>query len=365
MVTSRLESAQRNSIAGAPRRYTHGHGRRRLRARARRRHGPPAPGRRGSARRLGGTGLDGAARRRRARLAAETGWILSVGHVHHGWRGREADRDLAFVSDAARRFGLPFFARRLDASRRGAETRALSGGGARATRATRRCTRSRARPAPRGSRPRTRKTTSPRRTSWPAPDAADSPPSRGPRERRADGIVRPLLSVTRAEILAVLASRGIGSRRDATNGSLRFPRTRARRAIAESRHPASTVARLSADADALARERERVEKEVLRRRDDALGDRPRRERGGRRMARRLPEGGRPSRPRARRDALRPPRPRPDDRPRTRADPRPAGVGRRLPLRGGPAHPIRAAGAPPERLAPAAAPARVDSGARRA
>jgi hypothetical protein len=32
-----------------------------------------------------------------AELVPETGWILSVAHVHHGWRGRDADRDLLFV----------------------------------------------------------------------------------------------------------------------------------------------------------------------------------------------------------------------------------------------------------------------------
>src|SRR5437763_52433 len=29
-------------------------------------------------------------------LADSAAWQLSVGHVHHGWRGRQADRDLAF-----------------------------------------------------------------------------------------------------------------------------------------------------------------------------------------------------------------------------------------------------------------------------
>src|ERR1700693_542224 len=36
------------------------------------------------------------------------GWRVAVGHVHHGWRGREADRDLAFVREHARRLSLPF-----------------------------------------------------------------------------------------------------------------------------------------------------------------------------------------------------------------------------------------------------------------
>ena len=54
----------------------------------------------------------------------------------------------------------------------------------------------------------------------------------GPRERRGDGVVRPLLRVSRAEILDFLAARSLPYRRDATNGDLRLSRNRARRDIA-------------------------------------------------------------------------------------------------------------------------------------
>src|SRR5262249_3957309 len=47
--------------------------------------------------------------------APSQGLRLSVGHVHHGWRGREADRDRAFVRRHAGRLGLPFLSRRRDA----------------------------------------------------------------------------------------------------------------------------------------------------------------------------------------------------------------------------------------------------------
>src|SRR5207237_4622742 len=57
-----------------------------------------------------------------AELAPATGWRLSVAHVHHGWGGREADRDLAFVAAHARRLGLPFLSRRREAR---AESRRL------------------------------------------------------------------------------------------------------------------------------------------------------------------------------------------------------------------------------------------------
>ena len=50
-----------------------------------------------------------------AEAARETAWELSVGHVHHGWRTREADRDLDFVAGHARRLGLPFLSRHRDA----------------------------------------------------------------------------------------------------------------------------------------------------------------------------------------------------------------------------------------------------------
>ena len=39
---------------------------------------------------------------------------LAVAHVHHGLRGRTADRDEAFVRDLARACGLPFFSRKVD-----------------------------------------------------------------------------------------------------------------------------------------------------------------------------------------------------------------------------------------------------------
>src|SRR5437764_448493 len=52
-----------------------------------------------------------------AELAPTTPWTLTVAHVHHGWRGREADRDLAFVAAHARPLGLAdrrAIARRVD-----------------------------------------------------------------------------------------------------------------------------------------------------------------------------------------------------------------------------------------------------------
>ena len=54
----------------------------------------------------------------------------------------------------------------------------------------------------------------------------------GPRERREDGVVRPMLEVTRAEIEEDLEARGLTWRRDRTNGDLGLARNRIRRRIA-------------------------------------------------------------------------------------------------------------------------------------
>ncbi|MDQ2979686.1 MAG: hypothetical protein M3R62_10740, partial [Acidobacteriota bacterium] len=54
----------------------------------------------------------------------------------------------------------------------------------------------------------------------------------GPRAWRRDGVVRPLLRVSRAEILSFLESRGLSFRRDRSNGDLSLARNRIRRRIA-------------------------------------------------------------------------------------------------------------------------------------
>ncbi|HVH06831.1 MAG TPA: ATP-binding protein, partial [Myxococcota bacterium] len=48
-----------------------------------------------------------------ARLAPRARVQLSVGHVHHGLRGPEADEDLAAAERLAGKLGLPFEATRL------------------------------------------------------------------------------------------------------------------------------------------------------------------------------------------------------------------------------------------------------------
>ena len=80
--------------------------------------------------------------------------------------------------------------------------------------------------------------------------------------------MRPLLSVSRREILEFLARRGLPFRRDASNGDLSFARNRVRRALAgraEERGPA-ILERLAARVEAAALRRDRLE----RRFDDAV-----------------------------------------------------------------------------------------------
>jgi len=190
-----------------------------------------------------------------AGLARETGWRLSVGHVHHGWRGEDADRDLAFVSEQARRLGLPFAARREDAR---AEARRLGLSPEAAARHVRY----------RALAEIARETGSARiATAHQRDDAMESHRIAlerrggvrrlaGPRERRADGVVRPLLSVSREDILAFLAARSLPWRRDATNGDLRLDRNRVRRELAalgadERRRIAEEVAACRERADRL------------------------------------------------------------------------------------------------------------------
>ena len=196
-------------------------------------------------------------------LLNETAWRLHVAHVHHGWRRREADRDLAFVAEHARRLGLPFLSRRHDA-RRAAKSLGLSPeAGARHVRYAALVEMAAEAGAERIA------------TAHQKDDAVEShllalersgglASLAGPRERRDDGIVRPLLAVSRGEILRFLAARGIAFRRDASNGNLRLSRNRVRRELARLRaSPAgeSSLAAIDAAIENLRRERRQVERD--------------------------------------------------------------------------------------------------------
>ena len=165
-----------------------------------------------------------------AEAAEVTGWTLAVGHVHHGWRGREADRDLGFVEEHSRRLRVPFSSRCRDARTASRKFRLSPEAGARLVRYQALHDMA----AEAGARLIA--------TAHQEDDVLESyllaqrrggglARLAGPRESREDGVVRPLLSVSRVEILAFLADRGVGFRRDASNGDLRLSRNRVRREL--------------------------------------------------------------------------------------------------------------------------------------
>jgi len=162
--------------------------------------------------------------------APQAGWRLAVAHVHHGWRGREAERDLDFVAGHARRLGLPFFWRRRDSRGEARNLRLSPEAGARHARYE--ALRDMARESG-ASRIATAHQSDDRVESHllARERGAEGASLAGPQRMRSDGVVRPLLEVTRAQILSFLQTRGVAFRRDASNGDLRLARNRIRRVL--------------------------------------------------------------------------------------------------------------------------------------
>jgi len=196
-----------------------------------------------------------------------------VGHVDHGWRERSA-ADTRFVETFCRKRGIEFLSARAGPAPRGRsredaarelryraleEMRAATGSCAVVTAHTR-------------------------------DDAAETlllavlrgrPLSgvAGIRRRREDGVLRPLLDVSRAAILAYLRRRGIRHRRDETNDDVAFERNWLRRRLVPillRRYGDSALANLAASAEALSRDREWIDavfaREVLPRIADGPGE---------------------------------------------------------------------------------------------
>ncbi|HYK41866.1 MAG TPA: tRNA lysidine(34) synthetase TilS [Thermoanaerobaculia bacterium] len=162
---------------------------------------------------------------------ARFGWSLAAGHVHHGWRGRDADRDLAFVRESARRLEIAFLLRAGDARRTARELRVSPEAGARQLRYA--ALREMAAEAGAVRIATAHHADDHLETYFVARERNGGPASLGgPRQRREDGLVRPLLEVSRLEIATWLEARGISWRRDATNGDLRLARNRIRRELA-------------------------------------------------------------------------------------------------------------------------------------
>ena len=193
-----------------------------------------------------------------AELAEEYGWRLTVAHVHHGWRGRDADRDLAFVMDHARRLDIPFLARRCDA--RGVSRALGLSPEAGARRVRYHALREMAVEAG-ASRIATAHQRDDRVESYLLARARKGGLASlaGPRAVRADGVVRPLLSVSRAEILEFLRAGNLAWRRDATNGDLTLDRNRLRRRL-----QSEDLAPLARRIEGLARLRDELEADFER-----------------------------------------------------------------------------------------------------
>lgn len=161
------------------------------------------------------------------RLAPRLDLRLRVAHIHHGLRGSSADRDAALVSAEAARYALPISVERLAAETRPRRTSVQAW--ARAARYARlEATRRRVRAA------------------WilTAHNRNDQAETvllnllRGAGLRGLAGIpkvreriLRPLLAVSRAEIEAYAAARGVRFREDPSNRSVAYRRNRIRRQL--------------------------------------------------------------------------------------------------------------------------------------
>ncbi len=201
-----------------------------------------------------------------ARLAPDAGWRLTVGHVHHGWRAREADRDLAFVAEYARRFRLPFLCRKSDVRERARLLKLSPESAARHVRYAALAEMAKETGAEWIATAHQRED---RIESFLLGLERQAGLARlaGPRARRSDGVVRPLLEVSRGEIVRFLQRGGVSHRRDASNGDLRLDRNRIRRHLArlKAERGESALAALAQIVAALARERDRFEHEFAER----------------------------------------------------------------------------------------------------
>ena len=204
-------------------------------------------------------------------VAPATEWKLLVAHVHHGLRALSADRDLAFVGEHARRLGVPFIEKRRDAREAVRRLGVSPEAAARTVRYDALLEAAREASAERIA------------TAHQQDDVLEShlmarerrgglASLAGPRESRRDGVVRPLLGVSRAAILAFLGSRGIGYRRDETNGDLRFTRNRVRRDL--SRWDPASRARLAEEVRRLRELRQQLDEELERRIVPSFHDSP-------------------------------------------------------------------------------------------
>jgi tRNA(Ile)-lysidine synthase len=161
------------------------------------------------------------------RLAPEYDLSLGVAHLNHGLRGEDSGRDADFTCDLARRHDLPFHGARRDAEKRRREEKLSPEEAARNVRREFLLEVKRKEGYNRlalGHHADDNAELVLMRLisgSGPAGTAGMAPAGE-------DGIIRPLLSATRAEIEAFLRAEGIPWVADASNADLRFPRNRIR-----------------------------------------------------------------------------------------------------------------------------------------
>ena len=167
-----------------------------------------------------------------ARLSSKRHLTLSVGHVHHGLRGQEADDDEAAVLGRGERLGLATASERVDLSilREGLPNRVRPTLQEAARNARYAALRSMAikfgadHIATGHNLDDQAETVLMRIMRGTAPDGLGGIP-----ERSKDGVVvRPLLGVTRAEIEAYALEEGIGWQEDGTNDADTYTRNRLR-----------------------------------------------------------------------------------------------------------------------------------------
>lgn len=197
-----------------------------------------------------------------ALLARSEGWKLHAAHLHHGIRGPEADADEDLVVAMAARLGMPLSVSRLDpAVLRGAalEARARRARYAFLHDVARRTGASRI------------------ATGHTRDDQAETVLLRllrgsgarglsGIQPAREDGVVRPLLLASRAEVIEFLGRGKVAFRQDATNHDLRYLRNRVRHEVLPLLRALSPRidGRLAALADALRADAEWLEASATR-----------------------------------------------------------------------------------------------------
>lgn len=167
------------------------------------------------------------------RLAEELGLRLAVGHVHHGLRGAEADRDRDFVAGLAAELGVAFLEARVD------PRAAREGGSSRERPTVQEAARALRYAAFESLRVRAgaevvctahhrddqAETVLLRLLRGTGPDGLGGIPERSPDGR----VVRPLLGVGREQILEWAGRQGLAYREDTSNSCPAYTRNRIRR----------------------------------------------------------------------------------------------------------------------------------------